>query len=207
MTTAGDALLIARRDGLDPFDAVFDAVGGESHLEAAVESSKNLISPLDLDSRDLIQTQYAFVRGALLALYEAIEVRAVRGSDPAIEALDYIQQLNERGQRGMGIADAFVSAELLLDAVHVPLAGGYTCHAALADYSPRGDAITANGFALTLRTAALEAVSDHMLRSYACAADDPNRTSRVLGAMGGAIALDEVYSRDRIAAKHGGVLR
>jgi hypothetical protein len=99
LTTAGDALLIARRDGLDPFDAVFDAVGGESQLAATVESAKKLIRPLDLDSRDLIQAQYAFVRGALLALYAALEVRAVRGNDPALEALDYIQQLNARGRR------------------------------------------------------------------------------------------------------------
>jgi TnpA family transposase len=34
-----------------------------------------------------------------MALYEAIEVRAVRGTDPALEALDYIQQLNGRGRR------------------------------------------------------------------------------------------------------------
>ena len=65
LTRAGDALLGARRDGLDPFDAVFDAVGGESQLAATIESAKMLIRPLDLDSRDLIQSQYAFVRGAL----------------------------------------------------------------------------------------------------------------------------------------------
>jgi len=47
----------------------------------------------------LIQTQYAFARGALLALYEAIEVRAVRRTDPALEALDYVEQLNSRGRR------------------------------------------------------------------------------------------------------------
>lgn len=99
LTTASDALLVARRDGLEPFEAVFDAVGGEDHLAATVEAAKRLIRPLDLDARDLIQTQYAFVRGALLALYEALDVRAVRGSDPAIEALDYIQQLNARGRR------------------------------------------------------------------------------------------------------------
>jgi hypothetical protein len=88
LTTAGDALLTARRDGLDPFDAVFDAVGGETRLAATVESAKKLIRPLDLDARDLIQTQYAFVRGALLALYTALEVRAVRGTDPALQALE-----------------------------------------------------------------------------------------------------------------------
>jgi hypothetical protein len=99
LATASDALLIARRDGLEPFAAVFDAVGGESQLAASVESAKKLIRPLDLDSRDLIQTQYAFVRGALMALYDALEIRAVRGTDPAIEALDYIQRLNTRGRR------------------------------------------------------------------------------------------------------------
>jgi hypothetical protein len=99
LAIAGDALLTARRDGLEPFAAVFDAVGGEDQLAATVESAKKLIRPLDLDSRDLIQTQYAFVRGALMGLYDALDVRAVRGTDPAIEALDYIQQLNTRGRR------------------------------------------------------------------------------------------------------------
>src|SRR5712691_1762989 len=82
-----------------PAFTVFDAVGGENQLAATVESAKKLIRPLDLDSRDLIQTQYAFVRGALMALYEALDVRAVRGADPAIEALDYAQKLNARGRR------------------------------------------------------------------------------------------------------------
>jgi hypothetical protein len=52
------------------------AVGGKGQLAATVESAKKLIRPLDLDSRDLIQTQNAFVRGAMMALYEALDVRA-----------------------------------------------------------------------------------------------------------------------------------
>ena len=93
LATAGDALLTARRDGLEPFAAVFEAVGGEGQLAATVESAKKLIRPLDLDARDLIQTQYAFVRGALMALYEALDVRAVRGADPAIEAHELVEML------------------------------------------------------------------------------------------------------------------
>jgi hypothetical protein len=80
LATAGDALLTARRDGLEPFTTVFEAVGGESQLAATVESAKRLVRPLDLDARDLIQTQYALVRGALLALYEALDVRAGAGA-------------------------------------------------------------------------------------------------------------------------------
>jgi TnpA family transposase len=99
LTTAGDALLAARRDGLEPYTAVFAAVGGETRLAATVESAKKLVRPLDLDARDLIQTQYAFMRGALLALHGALAVRAVRGTDPALEALDYVQRLEARGRR------------------------------------------------------------------------------------------------------------
>jgi hypothetical protein len=58
-----------------------------------------LIRPLDLDARDLIQRQYAVVRVALLALYAALDVRAVRSDDPALQALDYIHQLDARGRR------------------------------------------------------------------------------------------------------------
>ena len=35
----------------------------------------------------------------LLALYDALEFHAVRGRDPALEALNYVQQLNARGRR------------------------------------------------------------------------------------------------------------
>jgi hypothetical protein len=90
---------IAHQVDVDP--AVFEHYGARDNtiFEHLVESAKKLIRPLDLYSRDLIQTQYAFVRGALMTLYEALDVRAVRGSDPAIEALDYVQKLNARGRR------------------------------------------------------------------------------------------------------------
>ncbi len=99
LTAASDALLGARRDAVEPCTAVFEAVGGEPRLAATVESAKKLVRPLDLDARDLIQTQYAFMRGALLALYAALDVRAVRGTDSALEALDYVQRLDARGRR------------------------------------------------------------------------------------------------------------
>jgi hypothetical protein len=85
--------ILLTTDGLDPFDAVFDAVRGEHHLVATVEPAKKLTRSIDLDSRDQIQSRYGFVRGALLALYDALEVRAVRGQGSALEALEYIQQL------------------------------------------------------------------------------------------------------------------
>jgi 2-polyprenyl-6-methoxyphenol hydroxylase-like FAD-dependent oxidoreductase len=100
---------------------------------------------------------------------------------------------------GMGITDAFVSAELLVDAVDARLLARDNFDEVLTGYAGRRDAVTANGFALTLRTAALQPISEHMLRFYAYVAEHPDQTTRVLGAMGGAIPFEEVYSRYRIA--------
>src|SRR5438874_2284888 len=82
LITASDALLTARRDGLDPFAAVFESVPEET-LAATVASSKQLVRPLDLNARDLISREYAHSRGPLLALADILEGRAVQGAHPA----------------------------------------------------------------------------------------------------------------------------
>jgi len=89
LTTAADAFLTARRDGLDPFTTVFDAVP-EGILETTVASAKTLVRPVDLDSLDLIEPKYVRMRATLLDLYAALDITAVRGADPALDALDYV---------------------------------------------------------------------------------------------------------------------
>jgi 2-polyprenyl-6-methoxyphenol hydroxylase-like FAD-dependent oxidoreductase len=101
---------------------------------------------------------------------------------------------------GMGMSDAFLSAELLAEAIDDTLAGRRSQDEALADYARRRDAATANGFRLTLRTAALESVPEQLLHYYAQAASDPEQIRLILGALGGTLPFDEVYSRKRIAA-------
>jgi flavin-dependent dehydrogenase len=101
---------------------------------------------------------------------------------------------------GMGMSDAFLSAELLAEAIDDAIAGRQPEAESLADYGRRRDAATANGFRLTLRTAALEGVPDDLMHYYAHAASDPEQTRLILGALGGALPFHEVYSRERIAA-------
>jgi 2-polyprenyl-6-methoxyphenol hydroxylase-like FAD-dependent oxidoreductase len=101
---------------------------------------------------------------------------------------------------GMGMSDAFLSAELLAEAIDDTVAGRQSEDEALADYGRRRDAATANGFRLTLRSAALESVPEHLLHYYAQAASDPEQIRLILGALGGTLPFDEVYSRKRIAA-------
>ncbi|MDQ6669790.1 MAG: hypothetical protein M3069_03410 [Chloroflexota bacterium] len=71
----------------------------EPTLAATVESAKKLVRPLDLDARDLIEAQYQHMRGSLLALHEALEFGAVRGADPALEALAYVRRLAAPNRR------------------------------------------------------------------------------------------------------------
>jgi 2-polyprenyl-6-methoxyphenol hydroxylase-like FAD-dependent oxidoreductase len=99
---------------------------------------------------------------------------------------------------GMGMSDAFVSAELLAEAIDDALAGRRSQRAALAAYAQSRDAATANGLRLTLRTATLEPASDQVLRFYSVSAAHPELTTRVLGALGGSIPFEDVYSRQHI---------
>lgn len=98
LTTATDAFLTARRDGLDPFATVFDAVP-ESILETTVAAAKTLVRPVDLDSLDLIEPKYVRMRAAVLDLYAALDITAVRGADPALDALDYVLAMAQYKRR------------------------------------------------------------------------------------------------------------
>jgi len=98
LIAASDALLTARRDGLDPFAAVFEAVP-EDTLAATVASSKQLVRPLDLNARDLISREYAHARGPLLVLADILTVRAVQGTHPALEALEHVRRVGAHRRR------------------------------------------------------------------------------------------------------------
>jgi TnpA family transposase len=98
LTAASDALLIARREGRDPFAAVFEIVP-EAMLTATVESSKLLVRPLDLNARDLISREYAHARGVLLAFVAILDIRAVQGAHPALAALAHVQRAGGHQRR------------------------------------------------------------------------------------------------------------
>ncbi len=98
LTTAMEAFLTAKQEGLDPYLTVFDAVP-EATLAATVDRAKALVRPIDFDSLDLIEPKYARMRRALLALYAVLDVQAVRGTDGALDALDYVQDLAQHKRR------------------------------------------------------------------------------------------------------------
>jgi flavin-dependent dehydrogenase len=94
---------------------------------------------------------------------------------------------------GMGISDAFLTAELLAGAIHDGLAGHQPMDDAVADYQHRRDALTANGFDLALATARLAPLSPRLEAFYHKAAGQPELTRQVFGVLGGTIPMAEVY--------------
>jgi flavin-dependent dehydrogenase len=95
---------------------------------------------------------------------------------------------------GMGISDAFLSADLLADAIHQALAEHRPMDQALAHYQQRRDALTANGFELTLSAARLSPLSPRLETLYRSAADQPEIARHVLGVLGGSIPLTDLHA-------------
>lgn len=99
---------------------------------------------------------------------------------------------------GMGMTDAFLSAELLADAIHESLAGNQPIDQAVAGYQRRRDALTANGFELTLTTARLALLSPRHEAFYRAAAGQPEVIRQIFGVLGGSIPIADVYADTHI---------
>jgi alkanesulfonate monooxygenase SsuD/methylene tetrahydromethanopterin reductase-like flavin-dependent oxidoreductase (luciferase family)/2-polyprenyl-6-methoxyphenol hydroxylase-like FAD-dependent oxidoreductase len=96
---------------------------------------------------------------------------------------------------GMGISDAFLTAELLAGAIHSALVGRQPMDRALARYQQQRDVQTANGFDLTLSTARLAPLTPRLEALYRAAADDSEAARRIFGVLGGSIPLTSLGTR------------
>jgi 2-polyprenyl-6-methoxyphenol hydroxylase-like FAD-dependent oxidoreductase len=97
-----------------------------------------------------------------------------------------------------GMSDAFLTADLLAGAIHQGLAGNSPMDQALASYQQRRDAMTANGFELTLSTARLAPLSPRLEALYRTAADQPEIARHVFGVLGGSIPLTDLHTQARL---------
>lgn len=88
---------------------------------------------------------------------------------------------------GMGMSDAFASADLLADQLDGAFAGERPLIEALAEYERRRDELTADGYRLTLSTARLEPASEEFVALYRRAADDPELNEQIFGVIGGSV--------------------
>jgi flavin-dependent dehydrogenase len=96
---------------------------------------------------------------------------------------------------GMGMSDAFLSAELLAAAIDDGLTGRRAMAASLLGYQQRRDALTAAGFELALSTARLAPLSTRMAGFYRSAAGRPELAEKVFGVLGGSLSASEVFAQ------------
>ena len=104
---------------------------------------------------------------------------------------------------GFGMSDAFASSELLASAVNAALGGERPWEQALGDYQRRRDEATANSLRLTLRAAALAPLSGRVQQLYEAASTQPATVTRIIGALGGTIPLDDVFPSSRVRVPAG----
>jgi 2-polyprenyl-6-methoxyphenol hydroxylase-like FAD-dependent oxidoreductase len=101
---------------------------------------------------------------------------------------------------GLGMSEAFASAEKLATAVDDALVGRRPWKESLRGYEECRDHETASAFRLTLNAAALRPVPDHLLRYYEAASQQPEAVTRIIGALGGVIPVNDAFSAERIAS-------
>ncbi len=106
---------------------------------------------------------------------------------------------------GLGMSEAFASAAMLAASVDAALVGGRPWEESLRDYEQCRDHETGSGFRLTLNSAALRPLPDHLRRYYEAACQQPEAVTRIIGALGGILPVNDVFSPERIASVVGNV--
>jgi hypothetical protein len=94
--------------------------------------------------------------------------------------------------------DAFLSAEMLADAVHDGLAGERSMDAALASYVARRDAWVRPYLELTTQLASMEPPPPRMPALLAAIAADPAESTRFFGALQGSTPITEYLAPDNV---------
>lgn len=98
-----------------------------------------------------------------------------------------------------GISDAFVSAELLVEALDAGFAGRRPLAEALADYERRRNDAMRPLDELNLQLAALEPPTPQTLRLRAALRSNPEDTSRFLGVAAGSTSAEEFFAPTNLA--------
>jgi flavin-dependent dehydrogenase len=101
---------------------------------------------------------------------------------------------------GMGISDAFLSAELLAEAISSCIDDPAALDNALATYQTRRDGHTANSFELTLRAARVAGISPRLADFYRAAARQQTTVTDVFAVLAGATTASDLYSSQQMAS-------
>ena len=95
----GEALIKAKKEGRDPLEAV-ESVMDWDKVESSVEEAKKLTRPANYDYIDLLDGRYSQLRKYSPLLLKHLKFKSSgQATQPLVDALDLIQEMNEEGKR------------------------------------------------------------------------------------------------------------
>ncbi|MBP1931914.1 TnpA family transposase [Ammoniphilus resinae] len=94
----GAALIRAKQEGIDPFEALESVMSWEK-LVSSIEEAKQLSRPIDYDYLDLLENRFTHLRKYTPTLLNALEFKSTRSADPLLKAIHTIKDMNDNGKR------------------------------------------------------------------------------------------------------------
>jgi TnpA family transposase len=94
----GSALIRARNEGIDPFDAL-ELVIPWDKLLVSVEEAKQLARPIDYDYLDLLEKKFYKLRRYTPTLLKALDFRSSKSAEPLLKAIEVVREMNDKGKR------------------------------------------------------------------------------------------------------------
>ncbi|MCM3715488.1 Tn3 family transposase [Alkalihalobacillus oceani] len=94
----GAALIQARNEGLDPFNAI-EMIMPWDKIVSSVEEAQKLARPMDYDYLDLLENRFSYLRKYTPTFLKSLEFRSTQGTEPLLQALKTLNEINESGKR------------------------------------------------------------------------------------------------------------
>lgn len=94
----GKALIQAKQQHLDPFDAIEDIISWEAFTQS-VEDAQTLIQPNDFDFLPRIHDSHQTIRRYAPAMLEILPFYAVSGTDSLLQAIHILREMNQKNSR------------------------------------------------------------------------------------------------------------
>ncbi|GMQ61389.1 Tn3 family transposase [Vallitalea sp. AN17-2] len=94
----GSALIKAKDEGIDPFDAIESIIDWSSFV-SSVQEAQDLTRPADYDYLDLLEKRFSFLRRYTPTLVKSLEFRSTKSKEPLLDAINILHKLNETGKR------------------------------------------------------------------------------------------------------------
>ncbi|QXW84023.1 Tn3 family transposase [Bacillus sp. LJBS17] len=97
-TNIGQALIKAKQEKLDVFEALESVIEWNSFV-SSVEEAQELARPADYDYLDLLQKRFYSLRKYTPTLLRVLEFHSTKANEPLLQAVEIIRGMNESGKR------------------------------------------------------------------------------------------------------------